>query len=164
MSADEKDEILTILARDARTPLATIAAMVGRSVEAVKDEIARYESEGIIKRYKTVIDWEKVGSEKVVAFIDVKVTPARDVGFDATAARIARFPEVQSVWLVSGGSDLRVMVESENIRELGRFIAEKLSTISGVGGTTTNFILRRYKEDQVMFIETEEDQRLVVSP
>lgn len=164
MSADENDEILTILARDARTPLATIAAMVGRSVEAVKDEIARYESEGIIKRYKTVIDWEKVGSEKVVAFIDVKVTPARDVGFDATAARIARFPEVQSVWLVSGGSDLRVMVESENIRELGRFIAEKLSTISGVGGTTTNFILRRYKEDQVMFIETEEDQRLVVTP
>jgi DNA-binding Lrp family transcriptional regulator len=164
MQSSKTDEILTVLSLDARTPLETIATMVGLSVDEVKAEISLLESGGIIKRYKTVIDWEKAGSEKVTAFIDVKVTPARDVGFDATAARIARFPEVQSVWLVSGGSDLRVMIESENIRELGRFIAEKLSTINGVGGTTTNFILRRYKEDQAAFIEVEDDQRLVVSP
>lgn len=164
MQKPETDEILMILCRDARTPLEIIATMVGRTVEEVRASIADYETRGIIKRYKTVLDLEKVGAEKVVAFIDVKVTPARDVGFDAIAARIAKFPEVQSVWLVSGGSDLRVMIESTNLRELGRFVAEKLSTINGVTGTTTNFILRRYKEDQVMFIETEEDQRLVVSP
>lgn len=160
----EIDEILTILGRDARTPVETIATMVGRSVDEVRAAIAEYESRGVIKRYKTVLDLEKVGAETVVAFIDVRVTPARDVGFDGIAARIAKFPEIQSVWLVSGGTDLRVMIESTNLRELGRFVAEKLSTINGVTGTTTNFILRRYKEDQVMFIETEEDQRLVVSP
>ncbi len=164
MQNNEPDEILTILARDARTSIETIATMVGRTREEVLQSIADYEARGIIKRYKTVLDLEKIGVEKVVAFIDVKVTPARDVGFDALAARIAKFSEVQSVWLVSGGSDLRVMIESTNLRELGRFVAEKLSTINGVTGTTTNFILRRYKEDQVMFIETEEDQRLVVTP
>jgi len=164
MQNEEIDEILTILARDARTPPETIATMVGKSVEDVRAAIDEYERNGIIKRYKTILDWEKAGTDKVVAFIDVKVTPARDIGFDGVAARISRFPEIQSVWLVSGGSDLRVMIESSNIRELGRFVAEKLSTINGVAGTTTNFILRRYKEDQVMFIDTEEDHRLVVSP
>lgn len=138
--------------------------MVGKSKDEVRAAIVEYERQGIIKRYRTVVDWEKLGSEKVVAFIDVKVTPARDVGFDGTAARIARFPEVKSVWLVSGGSDLRLMIEADNLREMGSFVAEKLSTINGVTGTVTNFIMRRYKEDQVMFIETEEDQRLVVSP
>jgi DNA-binding Lrp family transcriptional regulator len=160
----EIDEILTILARDARTPVETIATMVGKTADQVRSAITAYEKAGVIKRYKTVIDFEKVGSESVVAFIDVRVTPARDVGFDGIAARIAKFPEVQSVWLVSGSSDLRVMIESAHIRELGRFVAEKLSTINGVTGTVTNFIMRRYKEDHVMFIETEEDQRLVVSP
>jgi DNA-binding Lrp family transcriptional regulator len=162
--AEARDDILTILARDARTQPETIAKMVGRPVTEVKAAIEEYEKSGVIKRYKTILDWEKTGSDKVVAFIDVRVTPARDVGFDAIAARIARFPEVQSVWLVSGGTDLRVMIESTNLREMGRFIAEKLATINGITGTTTNFILRRYKEDQVMFIETEEDNRLVVSP
>jgi DNA-binding Lrp family transcriptional regulator len=161
MKNEGMDEILTILARDARTPPETIATMIGRSVEEVRAAIDDYEKSGIIKRYKTILDWEKAGTEKVVAFIDVKVTPARDIGFDGVAARISRFPEIQSVWLVSGGSDLRVMIEAANIRDLGRFVAEKLH---GVAGTTTNFILRRYKEDQVMFIDTEEDHRLVVSP
>lgn len=164
MLNDGPDEILTILARDARTPHETIATMVGKSVEEVRAAIDDYEKSGIIKRYKTILDWEKIGSEKIVAFIDVKVVPARDIGFDGVAARIARFSEVQSVWLVSGGSDLRVTIEATNLRELGRFVSEKLATINGVSGTTTNFIMRRYKEDNVMFIETEEDQRLVVSP
>lgn len=158
------DEILTILSEDARTPPEKIATLTGKSVDHVKQAIAEYEKKGIIKRYKTVLDWEKAGSEKVVAFIDVKVTPARDVGFDGIAERISKFPEVNSVWLVSGGSDLRLMIESANLRQLGRFVAEKLSTINGVTGTTTNFIMRRYKEDQVIFIESEDDNRLAVSP
>ncbi len=125
MPHEAPDEILTILARDARTPYETIAKMTGRSVEEVEKAVRSYEQSGVIKTYYTVIDWEKVGSEKVVAFIDVKVTPARDVGFDAIACRIARFAQVQSVWLVSGGSDLRVVVEAPNLRELASFVAEK---------------------------------------
>jgi len=158
------DEILTILARDARTSPETIATLTGRTVKEVCAAIADYEKRGVIKHYKTIIDWEKAGIEKVFAFIDVKVVPAREVGFDAVAERIYRYPEVHSVWLVSGGSDLRVVVEGHDMREVGRFVAEKLSTLEGVTGTDTHFLLRRYKEDQDLFVDVEEDLRLVVTP
>ena len=158
------DEILLILARDARTSPETIATLTGRDVAEVRRAIAGYERSGVIKHYKTIVDWEKAGVEKVFAFIDVKVLPAREVGFDAVAERIYRYPEVHSVWLVSGGSDLRVVVEGENMRAVGRFVAEKLSALEGVTATDTHFLLRRYKEDQDLFVETEEDQRLVVTP
>lgn len=161
---DKPDEILSILSRDARTPPERIAKMTGRSVEDVCTAIAKYERDGIIKRYKTIIDWEKAGVDHVLAFIDVRVTPARDVGFDAVAQRIYRFEEVRSVWLVSGSNDLRVSVEGLNLRELGRFVAEKLATIDGVTGTETHFMLRRYKEDGDLFVDIEEDNRLVVTP
>ena len=160
----QPDEILTILARDARTSPETIATLTGRPVAEVRAAIAEYESRGIIKHYKTIVDWERSGVERVFAFIDVKVVPAREVGFDAVAERIYRYPEVHSVWLVSGGSDLRVVVEGENMRQVGRFVAEKLSTLEGVTGTDTHFLLRRYKEDQDLFVEAEGDQRLVVTP
>ncbi len=160
----QPDEILTILARDARTSPETIATLTGRPVAEVRAAIAEYESRGIIKHYKTIVDWERAGVERVFAFIDVKVVPAREVGFDAVAERIYRYPEVHSVWLVSGGSDLRVVVEGENMRQVGRFVAEKLSTLEGVTGTDTHFLLRRYKEDQDLFVEAEGDQRLVVTP
>ena len=164
MQTETPDQILTILARDARTTPETIAKMTGRTAQEVRDAIAEYERNGVIKRYKTIVDWEKTGVEKVAAFIDVKVVPARDVGFDRIAERIYRFPEVQSVWLVSGGNDLRVAVEGSNIREVGRFVAEKLATIDGVTATETHFLLRRYKEDQIIFADSEEDNRLVVTP
>jgi DNA-binding Lrp family transcriptional regulator len=160
----QPDEILTILARDARTSPETIATLTGRGVPEVRAAIADYERGGIIKHYKTIVDWEKAGVERVFAFIDVKVLPAREVGFDAVAERLYRYPEVHSVWLVSGGSDLRIVVEGQNIREIGRFVAEKLSILEGVTATDTHFLLRRYKEDQDLFVETEGDQRLVVSP
>ena len=164
MSSDFSQEILSLLAADARTPVEKIATMTGRSVEEVSNQIADLERQGTIKRYKTIIDWEKAGIDKVVAFIDVKVCPARDVGFDAVARRIYGFSEVQSVWLVSGGSDLRLVVRGENIRELGRFVSEKLSSIEGVTGTDTHFVLKRYKEDDDLFVDQEEDYRLVVAP
>jgi DNA-binding Lrp family transcriptional regulator len=164
MQALPPDEILTILSRDARTSAEKIASLTGRKVEDVRQAIAEYERQGIIKRYKTIIDWEKAGVEKILAFIDVRVIPAREVGFDAVAERIYRFPEVQSLWLVSGGSDLRVVVEGNNMREVGRFVSEKLATIEGVNGTTTHFVLRRYKQDNDLFVEMEEDNRLMVTP
>jgi DNA-binding Lrp family transcriptional regulator len=164
MSSNEIDEILSILSKDARTSVASIATLTGKNESEVKGQIADFEKRGIIKRYKTIIDWEKAGIEKVLAFIDVKVIPARDVGFDAVAERIYRYPEVQSVWLVSGGSDLRIVVEGQNIRELGRFVAEKLASIEGVTATATHFVLKRYKEDGDLFVDIEEDERLVVTP
>lgn len=161
---NKPDELLTILARDARTPPEQLAKMTGKSESDVRQAIEEYERSGIIKRYKTIVDWEKTGVENVVAFIDVKVMPARDVGFDAVARRIYRFPEVKSVWLVSGDRDLRVVVEGPNIRKLGEFVAEKLATIDGVTETNTHFLLKRYKEDDDIFIDSEEDTRLVVTP
>lgn len=158
------DEILTILGRDARLSAEQIALMTGRELSEIKASISRYEDEGIIKRYKAIIDWEKAGIEKVLAFIDVKVAPAREVGFDAVASRISRFPEVKSIWLVSGGNDLRVLVQGESLRDVGRFVAEKLSTLDGVRGTETHFMMRRYKEDDDLFIESDEDSRLPVTP
>jgi DNA-binding Lrp family transcriptional regulator len=164
MSVTRQDEILKILSQDARTPPEKIAKLTGQSHEEVLTAIAEYEKRGVIKRYKTIVDWEKLGGEEVLAFIDVKVIPAREVGFDAVARRIYRYPEVRSLWLVSGGHDLRVVVEGNNLRELGRFVAEKLATIEGVTATDTHFVLRRYKEDHDLFVDAEEDDRLVVSP
>ncbi|HEY9758356.1 MAG TPA: Lrp/AsnC family transcriptional regulator [Oculatellaceae cyanobacterium] len=164
MKDKQPDEILAILAADARTTPEKIAAMTGRPVDEIEKAIKAFEKSGVIKRYKTIIDWEKVGVERVYAFIDVKVQPARDVGFDAVAERIYRFPEVQSLWLISGGNDLRVVVQEANLRELGRFVAEKLATIDGVMGTATHFVMKKYKEDESIFVEQTDDERLVVTP
>jgi DNA-binding Lrp family transcriptional regulator len=161
---NKPDEVLTILNRDARLSAEQIAKMTGRPVDEVRQSIETYERQGIIKRYKAIVDWEKAGVEKVVAFIDVKVAPAREVGFDAVASRISRFAEVKSVWLVSGSNDLRISVQGEDIREIGRFVAEKLATIDGVRSTETHFMMRRYKEDNDLFVDTEEDNRLLVTP
>jgi DNA-binding Lrp family transcriptional regulator len=164
MSQVVPDEILTILTRDARTTPETIATLTGRSVDDVRSAIADYEQRDVIKRYKTIVDWERAGVDKVFAFIDVRVLPARDVGFNGVAERIYRYPEVHSVWLISGSADLRMLVEGSDMQEIGRFVAEKLAAIDGVTSTDTHFIMRRYKEDQVTYAEAEADARLVVAP
>jgi DNA-binding Lrp family transcriptional regulator len=163
-SPNKPDELLTILARDARATVEHLSKLTGRKPEEIKKQIEQWEKTGVIKRYKTIVDWEKTGVETVVAFIDVKVMPGRDVGYDAIARRIYRFPEVKSVWLVSGDRDLRIVVEGPNIRKLGEFVAEKLATIDGVTETNTHFLLKRYKEDDDVFVDSEEDSRLVVTP
>ena len=156
--------ILKILERDARTPTAQIAAMVGQPEEEVRRIIEECEKKKIIRRYKTIIDWERAGVERVFAFIDVKVSPAREVGFDDVAARIYGFPEVHSVYLVSGHNDLRVVVEGKSMHEVAFFVAEKLATIDRVQSTATYFLLKKYKEDQEILTEPEEDRRLAVAP
>lgn len=156
--------ILRILERDARTPPAEIATMVGASEEDVRRAIKECEEHRIVRKYKTIVDWERAGEEGVVAFIDVRVSPAREVGFDDVAARIYRFPEVRSVHLVSGGHDLQVVVEGPSMKEVALFVAEKLATIDRVQSTATHFLLRRYKEDGEVLVEAEEDRRLAVSP
>ena len=164
MEKEKEKEILELLARDSRLGTAKIASMVGLAESEVESAIKSFESRGIVKGYNVTVDWEKAGVEKVVAFIDVNVMPAREVGFEAVAMRIARYPEVRGSWLISGGSDLRVLVEADSINKLATFVAEQLATIDGVTGTNTNFLLRKYKEEYTLFEEPDVDNRLVVTP
>lgn len=157
-------EILRILEQDSRVDTAHIAAMTGLDEETVRQAILQWEEAGIIRRYKTVIDWERYGDEKVFAFIDVSVTPERGAGFDDIARRIYRYPEVHSVYLVSGGHDLRVVVEGSNMKQVAGFVAEKLSTIDRVNATATHFLLKKYKDDGDLFVEADLDHRLMVTP
>ena len=158
------EEILRILDEDARLSPDEIAAMTGKSAEEVRAIIEDCEQKGIIRRYKTVVEWEKLGEEPVIAFIDVKVSPERGVGFDDVAERIYRFPEVRAVYLVSGMHDLRVQVTGKSMKEVAFFVAEKLATIDRVQSTSSHFLLKRYKEDGVIFSAPEEDRRLSVTP
>ena len=158
------NDVLKILERDSRIPVEKLAKMTGKPEKDIREFIAAAEKSGVIRRYKTIIDWEKAGVERVFAFIDVKVTPARGVGFDDVAERIYRFPEVHSVYLVSGTYDLRVVVEGENMKQVAFFVAEKLATIDRVQSTTTHFLLKKYKDDTEIFEEPGENHRLAVSP
>jgi len=157
-------EILRILEEDSRFSVDEIALMSGKTADEVREIIAEWERKGIIRRYKTVIDWEKFGEERVFAFIDVKVSPERGVGFDDIAERIYRYPEVHSVYLVSGIHDLRVVVEGKTMKEVAFFVAEKLATIDRVQSTATHFLLKKYKEDGDIFEVPEGDRRLAVTP
>lgn len=158
-------KILRALEGDARRSPAQVAAMVGLPEADVAAAIARLEATGTIRGYKAIVDWDRAGDERVLAFIDVGVSPQRDVGFDQVAARIYRHPAVRSVHLVSGGHDLRVVVEGASIREVAAFVAEKLAPIDHVTGTNTHFLLKTYKEDgRVLSEEPPDDDRLPVTP
>jgi DNA-binding Lrp family transcriptional regulator len=160
--------ILDILRVDAHASPERIATMTGLDPEEVRRQVAAWEQDGVIRRYKAVVDLsrmdEATGHEVVTALIDVSVAPARGVGFDDVAARIARFSEVRSVYLVSGVQDLRCMVTGNNMRDIADFVAQKLSTIDRVTATATHFVLRIYKDDDELFIESEADHRLQVTP
>jgi DNA-binding Lrp family transcriptional regulator len=140
-------EILKILEDDARTTPKQIATMTGSSVDEVARLIKKAEEERAILKYKTMVNWDRVGDEQVWALIEVKITPQRDVGFDSIAERIYRFPEARSVYLVSGTYDLAVLVVGKSMNEIANFVTQNLAPIEGVRGTTTHFLLRRYKED-----------------
>jgi len=140
-------EILKILENDARTTTKQISTMTGTSSEEVAKIIKQAEKDQTILKYKTIINWDKVGEEQVGAFIEVRVAPQRDVGFDAIAERIYRFPQARSVYLLSGTYDLLVLVTGKTMHEVADFVSQKLAPIEGVQGTVTHFMLKRYKED-----------------
>ena len=140
-------EILKILENDARTKPEKIATMTGKPAAEVTKAIKKAEKDGTILKYKTVVNWEKAGDEQVSALIEVRVAPQRDVGFDALAERIYRFPEARSLYLVSGTYDLLVLVTAKTMHEVAEFVTKKLALIEGVHGTTTHFLLKKYKED-----------------
>lgn len=156
--------ILDILAEDARTDIAGMATMLGVSQAEVADTVARLEKQRIIIKYPALINWEKVETEFVEALIEVRITPMRDQGFDAVAESIYRFDDVSSVFLMSGGYDLMVMLKARTLKQLALFVAEKLSTIEGVMSTATHFVLKKYKTEGVIIDEAAEDERLQVSP
>jgi DNA-binding Lrp family transcriptional regulator len=156
--------ILQILENDARLSPDQIAAMLGIDIQTATSLIRRLEEQRVIVKYQTLINWEKVGENSVAALIEVKVTPQRDVGFDQVAGRIYRFPEVRSVFLVSGSYDLAVTVEGKDLKEVARFVAEKLATLEHVQSTVTHFILKKYKQDGVILDDVEADRRQVVTP
>jgi DNA-binding Lrp family transcriptional regulator len=141
------NEILKILQDDARATPDQIAAMTGTSAEEVRRLVKEAEKDRTILKYTTLINWEKVQTEQVWAMIEVKVTPQKDVGFDAIAERIYRFPQTRSVYLISGSYDLFVLIAGKSNREIADFVSQKLSHIDGVHETFTQFVLKRYKED-----------------
>ncbi len=158
--------ILRVLERDARRSAAQIAEAVGADEATVAAIIADAERQGAIRRYKAIVSWDQVGDNgHVVAFIDVSVQPERDTGFDHVASRIARFPEVRSVHLVSGANDLRVVIEGPSLQAVAAFVAHKLSPLDGVTATETHFLLKAYKEDgESLTDEKTQDNRLAVAP
>lgn len=161
---DLRNRILKLIEQDAKLSPRTIAKMLGEDEAAITQAIQEMEQEKLILGYNTVINWEKMGYDGVTAMIDVKVTPEREVGFNAVAERICRFPEVRCVYLMSGTYDLSVVVEGETMKDIAWFISHKLSTLEAVQSTVTHFVLKRYKQDNFIFEEQQEDKRLVVSP
>lgn len=159
------DDILEILANDARVTPDEISKLTGRAPDEVRKVIQDYENDGTIVKYKTVLDPEKVqeGRPLVRALIEVGVSPQKDVGFDQIAERIYKFTEVVSCYLVSGTYDLLVIVEGENIQTVANFVASKLSPLQGVRGTATHFLLKKYKEDGHIFKQDAEQRRLNIS-
>ena len=161
---DLRAKVLHILEKDARVTPDRIAAMVGASEDHVRALVEDCERDGLIRSYRTRVDWEKAGEPRVFAFLDVAAQPERGRGYDRIAERIFRYPEVHSVYLVSGSQDLRVVVEGRTIQEVATFVAEKVATIEGVRGTTTHFLLKKYKDDGDLFVDDPADPRLAVSP
>ncbi len=156
--------ILEILEENDRMTPEQIGIMLNMDPEDVKAKIKELEDKKIIAKYKAIINWEKATDNLVQALIEVKVTPERDAGFDDIAERIYRFPEVKSVFLMSGDYDLSVLVEGSSFREIAYFVGNKLAPIEHVMSCSTHFILRKYKEQGVIFDDKEINRRLAVSP
>ncbi|KEQ23693.1 MULTISPECIES: Lrp/AsnC family transcriptional regulator [Paenibacillus] len=157
-------KIIELLKEDARRTPALIATMLGASEAEVAEAIRELEEANVIVKYATVVNWAKVDNEKVTALIEVQITPERGRGFDAIAERIYLYPEVKSVYLMSGAYDLLVEIEGKTLKEVASFVSNKLSPIDRVLSTKTHFILKKYKQDGIVFEDHEDDRRLLISP
>ena len=157
-------DILAILEQNARATAEDISEMTGHTVEDVREVVAQAERDRTIVKYKAVIHWDRVGEEEVTALAELRVTPQRDVGFDSIARRIAQFPEVQSLRLMSGDYDLSVLLVGRTMQEVASFVAMKLAALEEVHSTTTHFLLKRFKEDGVILDGEDGAKRLPLSP
>lgn len=161
---DFKKKILELLNEDARRSPKVIATMLDATEESVVKAIRELEEDKIIVKYAPVINWNKTEGEKVTALIEVQITPERERGFDAIAERIYLFPEVKTVYLMSGSYDLQLEIEGQTLKEIASFVSRKLSTIDSVLSTKTHFILKKYKQDGIIFEDHQGDHRMLISP
>ena len=159
-----REEILSLIEKNSRIDLKELAVMLGKEEIEVINEISKMEQEGIICGYHTLINWEKTTKEKVSALIEVRVTPQRGQGFDAIAQRIYNYPEVNAVYLISGGYDLLVSLDGQSLKEVSTFVSEKLSTLEYVLSTATHFVLKKYKDHGTIFDKKKTDIREVITP
>jgi DNA-binding Lrp family transcriptional regulator len=158
------DPLITLLRQNARISIEDLAKELNLSEAKVEEKIAQLERDGVVLGYLAIVDPTKVPGAAVTATIEVRITPEREGGFDRLAVRIARFNEVQSCYLMSGGYDLLVVVQGETLQEVASFISEKLSTIKGVISTATHFRLKTYKENGVALHREKRTDRLAVAP
>ena len=159
-----REKILTFIEKNSRVDLKELAIMLGVEEAAVANEMAAMEEERIICGYHTLIDWDKTGSEKVTALIEVKVTPQRGLGFDKIAERIYNYPEVDCVYLISGGFDFMVTIEGKTMRDVAQFVSDKLSPQESVLSTATHFILKKYKDHGSVMVHQSKDERMLITP
>ena len=159
-----REELLSLIEKNSKMSLKELAVLLGADELEVANEMDALEKEGIICGYHTLIDWDKTKSEKVTALIEVRVTPQRGQGFDKIAERIYKYPEVRSVYLISGGFDLLVTLEGKSLKEISTFVSDKLSTLDSVLSTATHFILKKYKDHGTILGKKHEDEREVITP
>ncbi len=153
------NKLLTLIENDASLTNEQLAVMLGKEKGEIADLINQYENDGVILGRKSLIDWDKTDREYVTAFIEVKIQPQRDLGFDKVAERIHNYPEVKSLYLMSGGFDFVVMIEGKTMKEVAYFVAQKLATIEFVTSTATHFVLKKYKDNGVIYKAPEKDER-----
>lgn len=158
------DELLRILKSNALEKPENIARMLNITADEVRARIAEYERSGVIRGYQAIVNEDQLEMDRVTAVIEVKVTPEREGGFDRIAARISRFAEVQSAYLMSGAYDLLLFVSGRSLKEVAMFVSEKLATLEGVLSTSTHFMLKTYKHHGILMTEESTDERLQVSP
>lgn len=160
-----KKQILDAIQKNGRYSTEDLAAMLATDEQTIKKEIKEMEDANVICGYPTLINWDQTDCELVTALIEVKVTPQRDMGFNKVAERIYRFEEVESVYLMSGGFDLTVVIQGKSMKEVARFVSEKLSTLESVNSTSTYFVLKKYKEHGlIMTDEKHESERMLITP
>ena len=159
-----REKILSIIEKNSRVDMRELAIILGTDEIDIANELKAMEEEGIICGYHTLIDWEKTNIEKVSALIEVRVTPQRGQGFDSIAERIYKYPEVNSVYLISGGYDLLVSLEGKSLKEVSSFVTNKLSTLDSVLSTATHFILKKYKDYGTIMGKKTKDERMLVTP
>ncbi len=159
-----REQLLSIIEKNSRIDIQELAIIMGAPEIEIANELKAMEEEGVICGYHTLIDWEKTSIEKVSALIEVRVTPQRGQGFDNIAERIYKYPEVNSVYLISGGFDLLVTLEGKSLKEISSFVSDKLSTLDSVLSTATHFILKKYKDHGTILTKKYEDERMKVTP
>lgn len=159
-----REQLLSIIEKNSRIDIRELAIIMGAPEIEIANELKALEEEGVICGYHTLIDWEKTSLEKVSALIEVRVTPQRGQGFDNIAERIYKYPEVHSVYLISGGYDLLVSLEGKSLKDVSSFVSDKLSTLDSVLSTATHFILKKYKDHGTILTKKYEDERMKVTP